>query len=239
MISVSEDHQQYGWLSNVYAGVGVGYHGRLFVSAQNLYYWLLLPAASSARQDMVTAPAESAKALGESLLIQWGFKSSEDIPLGMRMRCMTLALQAKFDNLVLKRRLFDTGQALLRYDCPDRVWGWSGGAGANLLGLLLMQQRAMDFAYFVPPTDRPADRPADPVSPAADLVAWPCMDTADGYRFWFDPFKSEWGDGDLALGLSEDAVSDPSNRFGVAYRWMPHGEFVNGGGKCGSDEVSG
>lgn len=60
----------------------------------------------------------------------------------VKLNIMLNGLRAKFNNLLLKRKLLATGDSYLYEDSPsDTYWGLVNGKGENYLGRLIMQVR--------------------------------------------------------------------------------------------------
>jgi N-glycosidase YbiA len=125
----------YAGLSNFYpAPIRIG--GRVYPTVE--HYFQSRKSRSRAKQEQIRGASTPAiaKHLGRDCTLR---EDWEKIKVGVMRR----ALRAKFrQHSELRALLLSTGDRPLHEDAPfDRVWGYLGGEGQDLLGKLLMELR--------------------------------------------------------------------------------------------------
>lgn len=128
-------HREYGEFSNFYP-VPIRIGGKTYPSAE--HYFQACKACSRKEHEAIRltpTPGEAKrKGRGVALRTDW-----EEAKMGV----MHSALRAKFSQHDdLKALLLSSGDRVIHEDSPsDKIWGWMGGQGQDLLGKLLMELR--------------------------------------------------------------------------------------------------
>ena len=126
---------EYGWLSNFwrqvekvdnkYYSTNEHYYQACKSKDVEIFHWIL-----SAPNPYLAMCAGRSLRKDKELINGW----EKD-----KIKVMLKGLRAKFENLELRKRLLDTGDAILHEDSPtDMFWG---KYGKDMLGKLLMQVR--------------------------------------------------------------------------------------------------
>lgn len=128
-----------GFLSNLFL-VPVVFEGKKFRSSEEAYQYGK-PVEKEVAEWVISAPHQRQVAMSAHALLSYDVVPDwENIKVD-RMRAV---IKAKFSqNPELKKKLLDTGDALLAEDSPvDKFWGIGAlGDGKNMLGKLLMELR--------------------------------------------------------------------------------------------------
>ena len=127
--------EKYGWLSNfwrcwqvvddVYYPTNEHYYQSQKAKEREVYIWI-----SNAPSPYLAMTAGRALREGKELVDDWDLKKVEIMLKGLR---------AKFENPELRKKLIETGDAVLHEDSPTDMF-WSK-KGEDMLGKLLMQVR--------------------------------------------------------------------------------------------------
>jgi len=127
--------QSYRFLSNFWS-VSIEIDGKAYSSVEHYYQACKARTTEDHEQIRNARTPGEAKRLGgkTDIIDQWDQK---------KVWIMMRGLRAKFSNLELARKLFDTGdEFLVEWNYwGDRFWGVSDYVGYNLLGQLLMMVR--------------------------------------------------------------------------------------------------
>lgn len=129
---------QYGFLSNLYP-CEVLIDGKMFISAEHAYQYAK-PNKQAIKDYIQIAPLPRLAAIvGHGLFM---YDVTYDWAL-IKVERMRQVLESKFSNEVLRKKLLETGDAvLIEGSKTDAFWGTGKrGAGKNMLGILLMELR--------------------------------------------------------------------------------------------------
>jgi len=123
-----------GWLSNQY-NTPINYRGETYPSGEHLYQALKAKCPRDARKiRKATAPTE-AKTLAKEI--------GRKLPIEEKISNMQLALSLKFSQHPKLKAKIQEAQGVILLTSRDPLWGIGPEKdGTNLLGLLLMEQRA-------------------------------------------------------------------------------------------------
>lgn len=128
-------HDAHGYCSNFYRSP-IEVNGKTYPTVEHYYQAskALFPEQHEMVRNLKT-PKE-AKFAGSHVTLRKGWN-------GMRVEVMLVGLRAKFtQHPDLREKLLSTGDAHLHEDSPwDKYWGYVGGKGLDMLGLLLMKVR--------------------------------------------------------------------------------------------------
>ena len=129
---------QYGFLSNLYP-CEVCIDGKMFVSAEHAYQYAK-PNKQAIKDYIQIAPLPRLAAIVGHGLFMYDVSYDWNDTKVDRMRQV---LESKFSNEVLRKKLLETGDAvLIEGSKTDAFWGiGKKGAGKNMLGSLLTELR--------------------------------------------------------------------------------------------------
>ena len=134
---INKFEEEFRFLSNFYP-CEVKFRGYIFPSTENAYQFAKIPynLRNTYVDLFINCPPNIAKKNGRSVKIRNNWEN-------IKVKIMFALLTKKFKNPVLRKKLLDTGNAILiegNY-WNDTFWGVCNNVGKNMLGKLLMKVR--------------------------------------------------------------------------------------------------